>query len=433
MRALSAREYLRSRAWQGARFGLGAMRTLCAELGHPERAYKTVLIAGTNGKGSVCAYLDAGLRKTGLRVGLYTSPHLEDIRERIVVQGRKISRSRFEEMVARVRDTASGLVSKNKLRAHPSHFEILTAAAFLFFKDMAVDIAVLEVGLGGRLDATNVSAPLVSAIVSVDFDHEQYLGSTLHAIATEKAHVCRARRTLVLGPMKREAHHAAVSVARSRGASVVDTLVRFRADSIQTRRRTYANITTLRGSHQKTNFAVAAAVMEEIGEVIPSLDIPRAISGMGEAQWPGRLEEFAGRPTVLLDGAHNPAGAHALAAYLKSNAASGVLVFGAMQDKHIDAMAKILFPAFRIIVATRVRMKRAAPYKRILGASPKGSPSVLPSKGPKEALTLARRLARRGEVVVVAGSLYLVGAVRRLLRMRRTGVKRQATGRVRAS
>ncbi len=210
--------YLAQRVRFGMKFGLETMRALVEEMGHPESAYPSLLIAGTNGKGSVAAYCDAVLRASGLRTGRYTSPHLVHVSERITVDGRAISERDFARAVRGVRDAATRLVRRGVLDAHPTFFEVLTAAAFAHFRDERVDVAVLEVGLGGRLDATNVVEPLASAIVSVDFDHEVYLGRSLAAIAREKAGVLRAGRATVIGPLaRRGAPRGPVPGARASG------------------------------------------------------------------------------------------------------------------------------------------------------------------------------------------------------------------------
>ena len=421
---MTAREYLRSRSWLGQKFGLLTMHKLVQALGHPERAFRTVLIAGTNGKGSVSAYLDAALRGSGLRTGCYTSPHLIDIRERITVNGRLIPNAAFERHVLAVRACARKLLRKSVIRAHPNHFEILTAAAFLHFRKMQVEIAVLEVGLGGRLDATNVADPLVSAIVSIDFDHEEFLGSTLAAIAKEKAGVSRRHRSLVLGPMAGEAFEAIRSSARARGAHVIHALdgVRIRRDGseleVKTPRALYANVRSLRGAHQRTNIVVAIRTLEALRASGFEIDLQAGVRAMSGARWPGRLERFEGRPAFLLDGAHNPAGAAALAAYLEEKGGSHVLVFGTMRDKHILEMAAHLFKIPRLIVATRVRMKRAAATAHIAEIARAAGTRVIEEPSLPRALALAGRSARPRETVVVAGSLYLVGASLRWLRAR---------------
>lgn len=397
------------------------MRALVRELGHPERAFRSILIAGTNGKGSVSAYLDEALRAAGPKVGRYTSPHLIDIRERMTVSGRNIPRAEFDRLVLEVRDAAEGLRRRGVIENHPNHFEILTAVAFLHFEKSAVDIAVLEVGLGGRLDATNVADPLVSAIVSIDFDHEEYLGKTLARIAKEKAGVLRKGRIGVLGPLPEEAARTILDVAKARGTTIVraERGVRIRqiagALDIATPLRSYRRVRPLLGAHQRTNLLVAIRSLEALVAAGVDLDLPRAVEAMSLAVWPGRLERFEGRPAFLLDGAHNPAGARALALHLKETRTPHVLVFGAMRDKHIKEMADELFPRARVIVATRVRMPRAATTPQLAEIAKPFDVPVIEQPSVRLALSEARTVARPGEVIVVAGSLYLVGAARKLL------------------
>jgi len=420
-RPVTAREYLRSRSWLGKKFGLATMRALMRELGHPETSFRSVIVAGTNGKGSVSAYLDTGLRGASLRVGRYTSPHLTDIRERITVAGRNIGNPEFERLVLSVKEAAERLRRRGAIEAHPNHFEILTAVAFLYFQKHGVDIAVLEVGLGGRLDATNVASPLVSAIVSIDFDHEEYLGSTLSSIAAEKAGVVRANRTVVIGPMDREASRRIIEISRARGARVVSAfqgvVVRRSGGELRvhTPRGRYAHLHPLAGAHQRTNLVVAIRTIEALSSAGLELDAPRAVAAMSQAEWPGRLERIPGRPPFLLDGAHNPAGAAALAAYLKETREPHVLVFGAMRDKHFREMGETLFPLARRVVATRVRMTRAATTKQLAEIGQATGQVVIEEPSIRAALREAASLARSGQTVVVAGSLYLVGAVRRIL------------------
>jgi dihydrofolate synthase/folylpolyglutamate synthase len=422
---LTARAYLRSRSWLGARFGLRAMKALVRELGHPEKAFKSLLIAGTNGKGSVSAYLDVALRASGLKAGRYTSPHLIDIRERITVSGRNIGTADFERLVLQVRECAERLLERGVLTAHPNHFEILTLVAFLHFRECGVDVAVLEVGLGGRLDATNVSSPLVSSIVSIDFDHEEYLGRTLGAIAGEKAGVLRRGRVAVLGPMARDADRTIEAAARTKGARIdrafAGVTVRNGREGldIRTPHGLYKNVRPLPGAHQRTNLVVAIRSLEAFAAAGVPVDLARAIPAMSTAVWPGRLETFPGRPSFLLDGAHNPAGARALALYLDESKTGDVLVFGAMRDKHIAEMAAEIFPKFRKIIATRVRMTRAATTSQIADLGKDLGVPVVEEASIRAALIRAQSLAGPGGTVVVAGSLYLVGAVRRLLLAKR--------------
>jgi dihydrofolate synthase / folylpolyglutamate synthase len=416
--------YLARRTRFGIKFGLETMHALVAEMGHPERACPSLLVAGTNGKGSVVAYCDAALRASGLRTGRYTSPHLVRVNERIAVDGREIGDSDLEVAVGAVRGAADRLVRRGALAAHPTFFEVLTAAAFAHFRRARVDVAVLEVGLGGRLDATNVADPLASAIVSVDLDHEVYLGRTLAAIGREKAGVMRRGRPTVVGPLTGEALRAVRERARATGARVVEARrgARLRrADGgfdLRTPAAVYTGLRPLAGAHQRDNLLVAVRLLEEargLGLPVDLAKLPEATAG---TRWPGRLEWIPGDPPLLLDGAHNPAGARALAAHLAGRGEPFVLLFGAMADKDVRGLARELFPPAAAIVLTRPRISRAAAPEEL--ARRAGRPAAGARRQPSvtRALALARRLARadaEATTVVVAGSLYLVGAVKAIL------------------
>jgi dihydrofolate synthase/folylpolyglutamate synthase len=407
---MSAHQYLESLVQLGVKFGLETIRALCAELGRPELAFPTLLIAGTNGKGSVAAYLDHALRESGLKVGRYTSPHLVRVNERITVQGDDISDEALEEDLALVRAAAE------RLQVAPTYFEALTAAAFLRFRAARVDVAVLEVGMGGRLDATNVAEPLVSAIVSVDFDHEAYLGVTLDAIAREKAGVVRGGRATVIGRVPAKARRAIEEVAQAAGATVVVATddarwVRDEAGlSLKTRTAIYPGLRPLPGAHQLDNLLVAVRVLEQAAAAGLPVDLARVGRGLFRTSWPGRLQWLPGEVPLLLDGAHNLAGVRALASFL-GDVGPFVLLFGAMRDKPFAEMAHVLFPLARRVVVTEPATTRAAAAAEV-AATPAGRSAgaeAVPDVG--EALHHARTLARGQGPVVVAGSLYLVGAV----------------------
>jgi dihydrofolate synthase / folylpolyglutamate synthase len=431
--------YLARRVRFGMKFGLDTMRALVAEMGHPERAYPSLLVAGTNGKGSVAAYCDAALRASGLRTGRYTSPHLVRVNERIAVDGRDITDRDFAVAVRAVRDASERLVRRGVLRAHPTFFEVLTAAAFAHFRRRRVDVAVLEVGLGGRLDATNVVDPVASAIVSLDFDHEVYLGRTLGAIAGEKAGVLRQGRPTVVGPLPAEARRAVRARARETGARVVEARrgARFvrsggpRASDdvraieridLRTPAALYADVRPLPGAHQRDNLLVAVRLLEEARwEGLP-VEGRRVSEAVARTRWPGRLERVPGDPPLVLDGAHNPAGARALDAHL-AGGPPYVLVFGAMADKDVRGLARELFPRARGVVLTRPRVARAATPGELARRAGRLADRARREPSVARALALARRLARADgphTVVVVAGSLYLVGAVKALLERGRT-------------
>jgi dihydrofolate synthase / folylpolyglutamate synthase len=411
--------YLAGRTRFGVKFGLETIRALVEEMGHPERSFVSLLVAGTNGKGSVVAYVDAALRASGLKTGRYTSPHLVRVNERIAVNGRDITSRDLETAVGRVRRAAERLKKAGTLPAHPTYFEALTATAFEHFRRARVDVAVLEVGMGGRLDATNVAEPLASAIVSIDFDHEVYLGRTLARIAGEKAGVLRRGRTTVLGPLRGEARRAIASVARSLSSPLVDArrgatlLDEPDGLEVRTERAHYRSLLPLPGAHQRDNLLVALRLLEEAKRAGLAVDLRRVAAGIRTARWPGRLEWIDGDPPLLLDGAHNPAGARALAAYLAA-VRPFVLLFGVMADKDVPTLGRILFPLAAEVVLTEPRVSRAASPAMIARRAGEPARGARRAADSRVGLALARRLAKGlgpGVPVVVAGSLYLVGEV----------------------
>jgi dihydrofolate synthase / folylpolyglutamate synthase len=412
--------YLDARAKLGIKFGLEAMRALVEELGHPERSYPTLLIAGTNGKGSVAAYVDAVLRAGGLRTGLYTSPHLVRVHERIAVEGRQISGTALARAVAKVREGAEQLVARGTLSRHPTYFEALTAAAFVHFRSRRVDVAVLEVGLGGSLDATNVVEPLASAIVSVDLDHQEFLGGSVGEIAAEKAGVLRTGRATVLGPLPDQARAVIEHQAKEGGARLVVAREGTRVEErdglldVSTPSGTYAGLRPLPGAHQKDNLLVALRLLEEAKRASLRVDLGRLAEGIAATRWPGRLERIEGTPPLLLDGAHNPAGARALATELLGQRPF-VLLFGAMADKDVESIAQSLFPLALGLVLTTPRMDRAASPADVAARAGESAREAHHEPNVRKALRVARQRAGPKGLVVVAGSLYLVGEVKALL------------------
>ena len=427
-----AAAYLASRTRFGIKFGLETMRALLEALARPQVAFPTLLIAGTNGKGSVAAYADAGLRAAGLRCGRYTSPHLVRVNERITVGGEEIASDALEHAIDQVRRAARRLVRAGTLAAHPTFFEVVTAAAFVHFRECAVEVAVLEVGMGGRLDATNVSEPAASAIVTIEMDHERYLGSTLGAIAGEKAGVLRPGRVTVLGAMAAEARIAILREADRIGAICKDAFDGTTAEPstgglrIRTPRGE-AVVSPLPGLHQQQNAVVALRLLEEAAAAGLRFDLGRAAHGFADTRWRGRLQRIAGRPTLLLDGAHNVSGAAALAAALGGEPPF-VLVFGAMADKDVAAVGKRLFPLAQAVVVTQAPGERAAtPVEIVARVGPVGPP-VRREPGIGRALALAAQLAGPDGLIVVAGSLYLVGDVLRRLERAPLFTTRRAPG-----
>ena len=418
-RSSPALRYLETRTLDGVKFGLETVRSLLEELRHPEATFPVLLIAGTNGKGSVAAFAHSILRASGHRVARYTSPHLVRLNERFVIDDTEIADDDLDAAIETVREAAEALIRRGVISAHPTFFEILTVAAFHHFRERRVEVAVLEVGMGGRLDATNASEPLASAIVTVDLDHEKYLGGTLDLIAREKAGVLRHGRTTVVGRLNEIAMGALTEEAERTGAQLVAALEGTRVElhgaelDVHTPRRSYRGLRPLLGAHQRDNLVVALRLLEAAEDAGLAFDLEAVAGGVAATRWPGRLEWLPTSPRLLLDGAHNPAAATVLAAFLQS-APPFVLVFGAMRDKDIAGLAQRLFPLAREIVLTRSHSPRAAAPDEITARCGGLATRSHHCERVDDALVLARTLVRPGDAIVVAGSLHLVGAVRAL-------------------
>ena len=411
-----------------AKFGLESISLLLERLGHPQRSFKSVIVAGTNGKGSVAAMIDSIARTAGHRCALFTSPHLVRIQERMRFRGREITEDDFARLASMVRAASEFLVASGQLAAPPTFFEQVAAIALCYFRDCGADLAVLEVGLGGRLDATNAVDRIVSVVTSIDLDHQNILGSTIEEIAGEKAAIIVPGTRAVIGRQ----HHAAASDVLMRRCLETGVLPVFANEpttietsdfgratiDYESSHTNYTRITLgLRGRHQADNAAAAIEAAELLNE--SGFPIPREamIKGLRNVSWPGRLELIDDQPAVLLDGAHNPAGARALRAYLDEfwRGATITLVFGAMNDKDIDRMALELFDAARTIVLTRVRDSRAADNARLGTAALRSSRNVIFAETVRQALSWARSVTAPDGLVCVAGSLHLVGEVKRLM------------------
>jgi dihydrofolate synthase / folylpolyglutamate synthase len=385
-------ERLYQLAPRGAELGLERMRAACARFGHPEREFETVHVAGTNGKGSVCAMTAAMVSASARLVGLYTSPHLCRFAERIQVDGRNVEQALLARTIGDVLDGAPEL----------TFFEAATLSAFIIFASLDVELAVVEVGLGGRLDATNVlPCPRATAITRIALDHTERLGHTLAAIAREKAGIIKPDVPLVVGPLEPDSMAEVTRIARTMQAPVT-----FAADDLELRAIVDAHPPALIGAHQIENALVASALAQ-------TLDLGRdaIAAGLGAVCWPGRLEVIATQEgQVLLDAAHNPDGVRTLAGWLEARGApSGrvALVFGAMADKDYAAMLCSLAPlaAHRVYVAPEGR-KAADPA--VLARLAPGTPVSSVSEG----LRCARDRVGSDGLVVVTGSIYLVGAAR---------------------
>ncbi len=409
------------------KFDLAHMRVLLEALGSPERQLRCVLIAGTNGKGSTAATLASILHCAGHRTGLYTSPHLVRINERIRINGESISDADFTRVHDEVEAAAVRLVSQGKLPWHPSFFEVLTAMAFLHFARSRIDIVVLEVGMGGRLDATNVVEPLVSVITDISLDHHKFLGNTVREIAGEKAGIIREGGIVVTLPQHPEANDVIGNTILNRNARAVNAVPYMPPVSPGAPPLTNYPLSVLGeqitvaspliGRHQVRNIALAIATAVELNDAgirVSARDVER---GIRETSWPGRFQQLKrGDKELVFDVAHNPAGAWALRAALSERFEGRPLmfVFGAMRDKAIAEIAEILFPLADRVIATRAENPRSATPEEIREAAARTGAEIETSRDVKEALERARLHTPPG-IVVVTGSIYVVGEAMQLL------------------
>lgn len=416
------------------KFNLENITVLLARLGAPDRAYPTVHIAGTNGKGSTAAFLEMILRTAGFRTGLNTSPHLERINERIRINGQEISDDIFAASFTRVHGVIEELLAKGDLRAHPTYFECVTALAFEIFARERVEFGIIEVGLGGRLDATNVITPLVSVITRIDFDHENYLGHSLKEIAGEKAGILKEGVPLVLAGQLAEAREVVLARATALHCRVLETDAAFRVEQESTESgrvrasvreeatgRTWELAPRLPGRFQlgnALNALAAARLLQERGYAIPDRAIEQ---GIASAEWPGRIELMQSYPEVYLDGAHNPGAARELARFLTENFQGRrvILIFGAMRDKAVDEVTGVLFPCASEVIFTEPGTPRAVSARKLAGMAGHNAEaySVIPDAEMALAAVLAK--AKPEDAVFITGSLYLVGQLRRVWTQRR--------------
>lgn len=401
-------DWLLSLEGLGMKFGLENMSTLMRALGDPHHSFRSILVAGTNGKGSVTAILETALRTARYRSARYTSPHLLRLEERFVIGGAQVQTGVLAQSADRIRQAAEDLEARGVLSAPPTFFESATAIAFDLFRAAQVDIAVVEVGLGGRLDATNVLAPLVSIITTVDFDHQAQLGTTLESIAAEKAGIIKPDTPVVIGKLPAAAESVVDDVAHHVGAPVI------RASAV-------ADVSGMRpalpGTHQRDNAVVALAALSVLATRGYPVPAEAARFAVEHVQWPGRLEHARiGTCDVLFDAAHNPAGARALAEYLQSTGwTDATLVFGAMTDKDAAGMLEALAQSVRSVVLTTAATPRAASafalqrHAQELGLA-------LPVEVIDDPEQAFRHACARSARVVVAGSMFLMGPLRGILR-----------------
>lgn len=399
------------------KLGLERIAKLLDGLGNPQSAFRTVHVAGTNGKGSTAAMIAAGLRAGGYRTGLYTSPHLIEPTERIQIDGQPVGEEDFTGAFQTVHQATVRMIGEGRIDGHPTYFESVTAMAFVLFRDLGVDMAVIEVGLGGRLDATNVILPELCVITPVDYDHEQWLGSSLAAIAGEKAGILKAGVACVVARQHDEAMAAIQARAAECGSPIEATADwRVEALSIDARGCEYAARRDdvelrvqcpLAGEHQTENSLTAAIALRHL---------QCAPDGIANAVWPGRLERVSEKPEIILDGAHNPAGIRALAAYIERfySGRRVWLVYGAVRDKSLAEIAEVLSGVASDVLLVPIDSPRAVRPEALRPLFT--HPRVSASNRLEDTLEMVRRTARETDAVFVTGSLFLVGEARRILR-----------------
>jgi dihydrofolate synthase/folylpolyglutamate synthase len=423
------------------KLGLRNTEILLDALGNPHRKFPAVQIAGTNGKGSTAVMLDSICRAAGIRAGLFTSPHLISITERIRIGGEQISAADFARLTAQVKDSAEELVKLGRLETLPTFFEHVTAIALLAFGEARVDLAILETGLGGRLDSTTAAGAGIVAITPIAMDHEEYLGHSLAEIAAEKAAIIRSGVTAIVAPQTAEALQVIIRQCESAGVEprFVDSPLswsipmparhseEFRTgpgeatadgrciETFATDQDVYKDLRLgLRGRHQTTNALTAIALAETLRERGFAITRAAIIRGVESAKHPGRLELWQGAPRFLFDGAHNPASARALREYLDEFVKEPiVMMFGAMRDKALDEMAGAVVSRAEVLILTALDNPRAASLDALIAAVPDSfdESKVLRASSVEEALRLVRRVTPANGLVCVTGSLYLVGAV----------------------
>lgn len=417
------------------KYRLEEMQRLCQQLGHPERSFPSVLIAGTNGKGSTAALLASILTAAGYRTGLYTSPHIEQVNERICISSpsgllEPIQNEPFAVAFDKVEAAAAALQREGALPAPPSFFEAVTATAFIAFATAQIDIAILEVGMGGRLDATNVVDPLLSVITDISLDHMDYLGDTIDAITREKAGILRPNGTLITLPQHPATNQVIGEVAATlnvHGVNAAEYLPYLNPTDAGPRNRYPLTVfeqtiqvdLPLAGSHQQRNLALAIAAASEFRNRHDYNISPSHVEqGIQNTRWPARMEriQIDGHADILIDVAHNPAGAWALRSALSHfdpTPPSMTLVFSCLRDKRLNEMAQILFPIFDRVVLTTVDSPRAATIENLRDAASAIHTSALEAANPEHALNLAIQETSPTGLVVVTGSIYLAGAIRR--------------------
>jgi dihydrofolate synthase/folylpolyglutamate synthase len=434
------RELASPQQGRAQKFDLRNISALAEHLGRPHCARPCVHVAGTNGKGSTAAMLESILRAAGFATGLYTSPHLERINERIRLDGREIADEDFAASFTRIAEAIEILMASGALPAHPTYFECLTAMAFESFARHATDFAVYEVGMGGRLDATNIVEPEVAVITEIDFDHENYLGHSIEEIAAEKAGIIKPGGWVVSAARREEARAVIARRAAALDARLIEVDLAYRVEDLRAESGCYRAVVAAIHSNRKIPLEVPLAGRFQLRNAVTALGAARLLSqrgfpvddaaiarGIASVRWPGRLERVASRPAVYLDGTHNPAGARELLAFWEEHFAGRriFLVYGAVRDKAVDEIAGLLFPRAEAVILTEPRQPRAISAALLERMTAHLTKTFAVYPDPALALEHAIELAGPDDAVFATGSLYLVGDLRSYWALRGAAPNRQ--------
>ena len=396
----------------GIKLGLSTIKKILTGLDDPQNSFACIHVAGTNGKGSVASSLASILHHSGYKTGLYTSPHLVRFNERIQINNRPISNEKVVASYSAVKDAHFG-------RRDPTFFEFTTAMALYEFAAQKVDWAIIETGMGGRLDATNIIKPALSIITNISLEHREYLGNTLTQIAAEKAGIIKKRTPLVTGIRQRKAFAEVKRIAAGKKAPLFRLGTDFKVRRNQRQTFSYYGIenvwhnlqTALPGSYQVDNAALVLAACELINKNKTAITLDNIQQGLTKNHWPGRLEIVSQNPFIILDGAHNLAAARNLAKFLSTNLAGKAitLVIGILDDKPYQAMLKSLLPPVTRVILTRAKIDRALEPRKLYEAAKSLNPEVTISPDVGQAIKTAVETTPRHGAICIAGSLYVVG------------------------
>ncbi|MBI4854853.1 MAG: bifunctional folylpolyglutamate synthase/dihydrofolate synthase [Acidobacteria bacterium] len=409
------------------KLGLENISCLINKMGNPHQTYSSIHVAGTNGKGSFCKILATILVESSISTALFTSPHLMDLTERFQYSLKPISINDFCQILSEIKLTIDNLLSEKSLLARPTFFEHVTAIALEYFRKCQARVAVLEVGLGGRLDSTNIVTPILSVITSIDFDHQQYLGNTLSNIAREKAGILKKGVPALIAPQQKEVKKVIEEVAEKVGSPLIwleDKDISATYDRDGYWKINYLDkdlILGLRGKHQVMTAKLAICAIELLNSQGFSITLDNITSGLKNTNWPGRLELLNNQPDILLDGAHNPHGVDALREFLSTwliekQYPTKVLIFSTMQDKDFSSMTKNLFPLFDIVVLVNRNDPRAKQFSKIDGNFSLLSKEIIIAENVDKALKIAKEKAKINGLITISGSLHLIGEVKKLLK-----------------